>query len=86
MKDDHHFWLLDRKFEDRYKDPNDVLIGAERRLEEMANEDRYALRRARKLRERRERAEKQLSPLIPSAASAKPTGPTEPDDFTESDD
>jgi hypothetical protein len=72
LKDEHHFWLLDHKFEDRYADPNDVLISAERRLEEMAAQERHALAEARELRERRERSEKQLSEII------KPTEGTEP--------
>ena len=83
LKDEHHFSMLDKKFEDRYLDPNDVLIGAERRLEEMAQQERYALREAHELRDRRERAEKQLRPLIPPAAPAEPT---EPNEATESDD
>jgi hypothetical protein len=77
LKDEHHFSMLDQKFEDRYLDPNDVLIGAERRLEEMATDERYALAEASDLRERRERAEKQLGKLI------KLTEPTEPAESTE---
>jgi len=42
--------MLDKKFEDRYLDPDDVLIGAEQRLEEMAKQERYALREAHELR------------------------------------
>jgi hypothetical protein len=80
LKDEHHFSMLDKKFEDRFLDPDDVLIGAERRLEEMAKQERYALREAHELRDRRERAEKQLRPLIP------PPAPAEPDKSTESED
>jgi hypothetical protein len=61
MKDWYHFGKLDRKFEDRYKDPNDVLIDAERRLEQMVAEERSALIEARELRKRRRRAEKKLA-------------------------
>jgi hypothetical protein len=61
MKDWYHWGKLDRKFEQRYKDPNDVLIDAERRLEQMAAEERSALIEARELRKRRRRAEKKLT-------------------------
>lgn len=61
MKDWYHWGKLDRKFEQRYKDPNDVLIDAERRLEEMTIEERRALAEARGLRKRRQRAEKKLA-------------------------
>jgi hypothetical protein len=64
IKDDFHFWMLDRKFEQRYRDPNDVLIDAERRLEELTAEEQDALTEARSLRKRRRRAEKRLAPLI----------------------
>jgi hypothetical protein len=60
MKDWYHFGRLDRKFEQRFKDPNDVLIDAEHRLEEMAAEEQDALAEARGLRKRRQRAEKQI--------------------------
>jgi hypothetical protein len=62
LKDWYHFGKLDRKFEQRFKDPNDVLIDAERRLEQLAAEERDALSEARGLRKRRRRAEKQLLP------------------------
>ena len=83
LKDEHHFSMLDKKFEDRYLDPNDVLIGAAQRLEEMGKHERYALREASDLRERRERAEKQLGKLI---KPAEPTESAEADESTESED
>lgn len=61
-KDWYHFGGLDRKFEQRFKDPNDVLIDAEHRLQQLAAEERDALAEARGLRKRRRRAEKQLLP------------------------
>lgn len=61
-KDWYHFGGLDRKFEQRFKDPNDVLIDAEHRLQQLATEERDALAEARGLRKRRRRAEKQLLP------------------------
>ena len=63
-KDEYHFWMLTSKFENHYKDPNDVLIDAERRLEELTVEERDAIANARGLRKRRRRAEKQLSKLV----------------------
>jgi hypothetical protein len=80
LKDDHYFWKLDVKYEDRYKDPNDVLIGARQRLQEMAVEERDALALAHGTRERRERAEQDLSKII---KPAEPTEPTEPTESTE---
>lgn len=62
LKDWYHFGRLDRKFEQRFKDPNDVLIDAEHRLQQLAAEERDALAEARGLRKRRRRAEKQLLP------------------------
>ena len=62
LKDWYHFSRLDRKFEQRIKDPNDVLIDAEHRLQQLAAEERKALAEARALRKRRRRAEKQLLP------------------------
>jgi hypothetical protein len=62
LKDWYHFGKLDRKFENRFKDPNDVLIDAEHRLQQLAAEERDALAEARGLRKRRRRAEKQLLP------------------------
>ena len=59
MKDWHHFGELDRKFEQRFIDPNDVLISAEHRLDELAAEEQDALAEARSLRKRRQRAEKE---------------------------
>lgn len=76
LKDEHHFSMLDKKFEDRYVDPNDVLIGADQRLEEMAKQERYALADARYLRERRKLAEDELRKHI------KPAEPAEPDEST----
>jgi len=67
LKDDFHFWKLDVQYEDRYKDPNDVLIGAQQRLEEMTAEEQDALALARGLHHRRRRAEKKLA-----TAAAKP--------------
>jgi hypothetical protein len=64
LMDDSHFWFLEQRYEDRYKDPNDVLIDAERRLEEMTLEERRALTSARETRERRELAEKQLRTIV----------------------
>jgi hypothetical protein len=61
LKDEFHFWMIDRKFEDRYKDPDDVLIGAQRRLEELAAEEQDARAAARGLRKVRRRAEKRLA-------------------------
>jgi hypothetical protein len=61
LKDEFHFWRIDRKFQDRYKDPDDVLISAQRRLEELATEEQDARARAVRLRKRRRRAEKQLA-------------------------
>jgi hypothetical protein len=61
LKDEFHFWMLDRKFEEMYKDPDDVLIDAERRLEQLAAEERDAVASARGLRKQRKRAEKGLS-------------------------
>jgi hypothetical protein len=69
LKDDFHFWKLDVQYEDRYKDPNDVLIGAQRRLEEMTAEEQDALAFARGLRHRRRRAEKKLA--TPTAKPSK---------------
>jgi hypothetical protein len=60
MKDWYHFSRLDRKFEQRFKDPNDVLIDAEHRLKEMVAEEQDALAEVRGLRKRRRRAEKRL--------------------------
>jgi hypothetical protein len=62
LKDWYHFGRLDRKFEQRFKDPNDVLIDAEHRLQQLAAEERDALAEAHGLRKRRRRAEKQLLP------------------------
>jgi len=53
--------MIDRKFEDRYKDPDDVLIGAQRRLEELAAEEQDARAAARGFRKVRRRAEKRLA-------------------------
>ncbi len=64
LKDDSHFWLLERKYEDRYKDPDDVLISAQRRLEAMTQEERHALATAQSTRERRTRAEENLAALF----------------------
>lgn len=61
LKDDHHFWLIDKKFDDRYKDPDDVLISAQRRLAEMTAQEQEASAAARGLRARRRRAEKHLA-------------------------
>ena len=61
LKDEFHFWMIDRKFEDRYKDPDDVLIGAQRRLEELAAEEQDARAAARGFRKVRRRAEKRLA-------------------------
>lgn len=58
-KDWYHFGRLDRKFEQRFIDPDDVLISAERRLEELAAEEKDAVAEARQLRKRRLRTEKQ---------------------------
>jgi hypothetical protein len=60
LKDNFHFWRLDCKFEDQYKDPNDVLIDAQRRRERMTIEERDAVAFARESRKRRRRAEKLL--------------------------
>jgi hypothetical protein len=68
LKDDFHFSKLERKFQQRYRDPNDVLIDAQRRLEEMIVEEQDALAAARGIRHRRRRAEKKLAPL-----TAKPS-------------
>ena len=68
LKDWNHFGKLDRKFERRFLDPNDVLIDAERRLEQMTVEEQDALYEARQLRKRRQRAAKRLAPL-----TAKPS-------------
>jgi hypothetical protein len=61
LKDEFHYWMIDRKFEDRYKDPNDVLISAKDRLEELAAEEHNAHTAARSFRRVRRRAEKQLA-------------------------
>ncbi len=53
LKDWYHFGKLDRKFEDRYKDPNDVLIHAQRRLEQLATEERDVLTDADRIRMQR---------------------------------
>jgi hypothetical protein len=63
-KDWYHFGRLDRKFEQRFIDPNDVLIDAERRLEQLAAEEQDALAEARGLRKRRRRAQKRLLPPV----------------------
>lgn len=63
LKDWNHFGQLNRKFERRFIDPNDVLIDATHRMEELAAEERDALSDARELRKRRRRAEKTLAPL-----------------------
>jgi hypothetical protein len=59
LKDWYHFGKLDRKFEQRFVDPDDVLISAERRLDELAAKEQDALGEARSLRKRRQRAEKE---------------------------
>lgn len=59
-KDWYHFGKLDRKFEQRFIDPNDVLIYAERRLDELAAQEQDARAEARRLRKRRQRAEKRI--------------------------
>lgn len=73
LKDEHHFWLLDKKFEDRYEDPNDVLIGAKLRLEQMASEERHAVQEADRIRERRKRGEQELQEIIGASAASEPT-------------
>ena len=61
LKDDFHFWKLDRKFEENNRDPDDVLIHANQRLAELANEEQEALAFARGTRKLRRRAEKRLT-------------------------
>jgi hypothetical protein len=53
MKDWFHFGQLDRKFEDRYKDPNDVLIDAKRLQEQRAAEEQDVLTKADRIRKQR---------------------------------
>lgn len=53
LKDWYHWGRLDRKFEDRFKDPNDVLIDADRRREQIAAEERDVLREADRIRKQR---------------------------------
>lgn len=53
LKDWHHFSQIDRKFEDRYKDPDDVLIEAERRRAQVAAEEKDVLARAARIRKQR---------------------------------
>ena len=60
LKDDFHFSKMERKFDGRYRDPNDVLIDAQQRLAEMVVEEREAQGFARGSRMRRRRAEKLL--------------------------
>lgn len=60
LKDQFHFWKIDRKFDERYKDPDDVLIGAQHRLEELAIEEQDARDAARGIRKLRRRAAKRL--------------------------
>ena len=64
LKDDFHFSKIERKFDGRYRDPNDVLIDARRRLEEMSAEERDALAFARGSRKRRRREEKRLAEVV----------------------
>lgn len=61
MKDWYHFGRIDRKFEKRFLDPNDVLIDAEHRLQEMAAEEKDALAQARSLRKRRIEVEQRVA-------------------------
>jgi len=49
-KDSFHFSNLDRRFEQRFKDPNDVLIDAKRRQEQIAAEEQAVLLRADRIR------------------------------------
>jgi hypothetical protein len=53
MKDWFHFSQLDRKFENRYKDPNDVLIEARRLQEHRAAEEQDVLTEAERIRKQR---------------------------------
>jgi hypothetical protein len=50
MKDWHHFSQLDRKFERRFKDPNDVLIDAKRLQEQRTAEQQEVLAEADRIR------------------------------------
>jgi hypothetical protein len=69
LKDDFYFWKLDVQYEDRYKDPDDVLIDAQRRLEQLAAEEQQARDEASRIRQHRRRAEKRLA--TPTGDSAK---------------
>ena len=63
LKDERHWSTLNRKFEKRFEDPDDVLIGARRRLEELAAEEKTARLAASDFRKVRRRAEKQLATM-----------------------
>ena len=58
MKDWFHFSQLDRKFENRYKDPNDVLIEARHVEERRAAEDQDVLAEASRIRKQRAAAKR----------------------------
>lgn len=53
LKDEHHWSTLDRKFEQRFKDPNDVLIDAKRLQERRAAEEQHVLTEADRIRKQR---------------------------------
>jgi hypothetical protein len=63
LKDERHWSTLNRKFEKRFEDPDDVLIGARRRLEELTAEEKTARLAASDFRKVRRRAEKQLAAM-----------------------
>ena len=53
LKDWYHWERLDRKFEQRFKDPNDVLIDAKRLQERRAAQERDVLSQADRIRRQR---------------------------------
>ena len=75
LKDEHHFWRLETKFEKPFIDPNDVLISAVHRLEEMAEEERRADEQMREMRASRENAEERLRTLVQQRDTAGQDGP-----------
>jgi hypothetical protein len=53
LKDWFHWERLDHQFEQRFKDPNDVLIDAKRLQEQQAAEEQHVLTEADRIREQR---------------------------------
>lgn len=61
MKDWFHFSQLDRKFEERYKDPDDVLIEAMHREEQRAAQEQEVLNEASRIRRQRAAANRRTA-------------------------